>query len=305
MTLAKRAMIALAAVLMIGCGEDVSSQIAAWDTLRSGTETKISGFKTQLETLKGALGALPKFEGFGALTEKRNALEAKINGLSDMISGAEGSLKEQGEALVTAFGKKKIADADSALASAQEAIDGTIASCTEGFASAQSELDAVSSYGKAFTGIGTVTKAASEVHDPKATGHVDFLDVNFKPASAEFDLSEGSSSQAALDRMVALTSACDEMKFEIHGHSSKEGGEAINKKLSGERAEAIKAYLLGHDVEAGQILKTEGNGFDHTAVDEPEPKSPEAEAMDKDFLEAIRAVNRRVSIDITEACPAS
>ncbi len=296
--------LALSMVMASGCGEDVSAQLAAWNALKDGSMERIAGFRGQLETLTETFGGLPSFEGFEGLAARRTALEGKITALRELISGAEGTLTSQGEAMMAALAKKKIADANTAMSSAEGAIDGAMSSITESIADITSDSEQMTSLGALVTSITEVQGRAAGEHLATTAGVHDFLDIDFQSNSAEFDMASENTGPA-LERLVALASACDESRFSIHGHASKEGNAERNQTLSEQRAQAIRAYLLTHDVEEEQITGTVGHGSADSAVAEPEPESAEATAMDAGLLEAIRNVNRRVSINIETACPAA
>lgn len=95
----------------------------------------------------------------------------------------------------------------------------------------------------------------------------DFDDLNFKTASAEIT----PESQKQVDNMVAILKAYPEVKLKIGGYTDKVGNEANNKKLSGDRATAVKDALTKAGV-GSQIPSAEGYGssFAKYAADAPE-----------------------------------
>lgn len=78
-------------------------------------------------------------------------------------------------------------------------------------------------------------------------------------------------------------------RLELIGHTDRLGGEAYNRKLSQDRAEAIRAYLAGRGVAVSMIAT--GRGSEQPVV-ECGQKSPAA-------LRACLQPNRRVEVDIT------
>jgi outer membrane protein OmpA-like peptidoglycan-associated protein len=96
------------------------------------------------------------------------------------------------------------------------------------------------------------------------------------------DLSE--SSKTALTKFAATLKEYMDTNIMIYGHTDNTGGDKINSKLSEDRANAVKNYLVAQGVDAARI-KTEGLG-----------SSKPVAAND---TEAGRAQNRRVEVAIT------
>jgi OOP family OmpA-OmpF porin len=68
-----------------------------------------------------------------------------------------------------------------------------------------------------------------------------------------------SESFAELDRLVELLKASPKMEVEIEGHTDNVGNDAANKKLSNDRAKAVRDYLVSKNIPAAH-LKTIGYG---------------------------------------------
>ncbi len=300
----KLAIAMIASAFIAGCSEDVSQQTAAWETLQSETTERIAGLRTSFDEARASVDGLPSFEGFEGLAARKAALVAQFGTVEEAISGAESALSSQADAVAEALAQKKIAAADAALSAARESLTGAFDSASSALEGATAEAGLMSSWGNLVTSVTELRGRAAGEHLPTQTGVHDFLDIDFQTNSANFDL-ENDHTAPALERLVALTSGCTTNRFSIHGHASKEGNAERNQTLSEQRAEAIKTYLLEHGVTAEQITGTVGHGSNDSAVPEPEPESPEAEAMDPGLLEAIREVNRRVSITLETACEAA
>ncbi|MDP4237670.1 MAG: OmpA family protein, partial [Bacteroidota bacterium] len=76
----------------------------------------------------------------------------------------------------------------------------------------------------------------------------------------DFNKSElKSESFAELDRLVELLKASPKMEVEIVGHTDNVGNDATNKKLSNDRAIAVRNYLVSKSI-AAKRLKTIGYG---------------------------------------------
>ncbi len=91
-------------------------------------------------------------------------------------------------------------------------------------------------------------------------------------------------SQAELDKVAAFLSANASAEIELSGHTSSEGGAALNRELSFRRVLSCKAYLVQAGIEAARIT-TVGHGPDQPVADND--------------TEAGRAQNRRVEMKLT------
>lgn len=76
----------------------------------------------------------------------------------------------------------------------------------------------------------------------------------------------------------------------VLGYTDRIGSEQANQKLSAQRAEAVRDYLVAHGVPAG-VIQTEGRGATDPVADCPDQKSKR--------LIACLAPNRRVVINTT------
>lgn len=110
-----------------------------------------------------------------------------------------------------------------------------------------------------------------------------FDKVNFEMGSST-QLLAGSEAQMA--NLVAILKAYPEAKIKVGGYTDKVGDEAINKKISKDRAEYIKTWLASKGV-GSQVIDAEGYGSEQATV--------AATATD-----AERAVDRRMAIRFTK-----
>jgi outer membrane protein OmpA-like peptidoglycan-associated protein len=90
-------------------------------------------------------------------------------------------------------------------------------------------------------------------------------------------------SESELKRIVSVLKENMNLVIEISGHTDNTGSDEINQKLSLDRADAVKAYLLGAEIKSERI-KTKGYG------------SKKAKASND--TEEGRQINRRVDIEI-------
>jgi outer membrane protein OmpA-like peptidoglycan-associated protein len=93
-----------------------------------------------------------------------------------------------------------------------------------------------------------------------------------------------------LDEVVQVLTDNPKITLEVQGHTDNVGGDAYNMKLSGARADAVRAYLVGHGVSPSR-LTSKGYGFH-------QPLVPNTTASN-------RELNRRVQFIRTEATPAA
>ncbi len=96
----------------------------------------------------------------------------------------------------------------------------------------------------------------------------DFDNLTFKLGSAEIT----PESQHQIDNIAAILKAFPKAKIKIGGYTDKTGNEPVNKKLSGDRATAVKVALDKASVGA-QIIGAEGYGSDFAVYPATAPES--------------------------------
>ena len=89
-----------------------------------------------------------------------------------------------------------------------------------------------------------------------------FNDVNFEKGKAN----RSDSAKAVLDELASYLNENDSLKLQIVGHTSIEGSDQLNQKLSEDRAKAAVDYLVEKGVDSTR-LEAEGKGSS-------EPKDP-------------------------------
>lgn len=83
--------------------------------------------------------------------------------------------------------------------------------------------------------------------------------IHFDRGSAEID-TERFASQ--LDAIVRLLAGAPETTVHIRAYADRSGSEQVNLRLSGERAEALRNYLIGRGIAPQRIVSVEGRGVD-------------------------------------------
>ncbi|HLK27074.1 MAG TPA: OmpA family protein [Puia sp.] len=96
----------------------------------------------------------------------------------------------------------------------------------------------------------------------------DFDNLTFKFGSAEIT----PESQHQIDNIAAILKAFSKSKIKIGGYTDKTGDEPVNKKLSGDRATAVKAALDKAGV-GKQVISAEGYGSDFAVYPANAPES--------------------------------
>lgn len=104
-------------------------------------------------------------------------------------------------------------------------------------------------------------------------------DCNFETGKADLQ----PESYSVLDELVAYLNRKDDERIEIGGHTDNVGSAASNLKLSQERANTVKDYLISKGIDPGRL---ESKGYGMT------------EPIDDNKTEAGRASNRRTEVKI-------
>lgn len=149
-----------------------------------------------------------------------------------------------------------------------------------------------------------VDTSAAAVIEPgfaKGKGIADVPGIEFQIGTAQLDLTKPTT-KSSLDAIVAFAGGCDQLKFDIIGHTAKDGDANVNQRLSLARAGAVRKYLLDAGVTASKIDKALGVGGTQPAVAEPDPGTPAEKAMATDKLAGIRDQNRRIAIAVVQPC---
>lgn len=94
-----------------------------------------------------------------------------------------------------------------------------------------------------------------------------------------------------LDNVVNALQGSEDINVRIEGHTDSRGNAAYNLKLSQERADSVKSYLVKHGIDASR-LETKGYG-------ETRPVAPNSKPNGSDNPEG-RAKNRRVELHVVE-----
>jgi len=108
----------------------------------------------------------------------------------------------------------------------------------------------------------------------------DFDNLNFETGTANIT----QDSEQQLHNIAAILGLFPDAKIKIGGYTDKTGDEAINKRVSQQRADAVKDYLTRQGL-GSQVLDAEGYGSEFATVP--------SNATDRE-----RAKDRRVAISV-------
>ena len=127
----------------------------------------------------------------------------------------------------------------------------------------------------------SLTASSGEVNGLFDDTRAELTGVMFKAGSAELV----ESSLKTLNNAIKGLKMNPKVKIEISGHTSSEGGEELNQKLSEDRANSVRSYMIANGIESTRLVAV-GCGFSR-------PKS-------SNDTEAGRAQNRRIELSIIE-----
>lgn len=143
------------------------------------------------------------------------------------------------------------------------------------------------------------SKAPEEPAAPKAAEKVTFS------ADMLFDYNRSTlkpEGQAVLDDLVSRIAGVDLEVVLSTGYADRIGSDKFNEKLSAQRAESVKAYLVSKGVDAS-LIQTEGKGEQDPVVNCP---NPSRNGQIKNFKQLVQclAPNRRAVVEVIGSRPA-
>lgn len=86
--------------------------------------------------------------------------------------------------------------------------------------------------------------------DLKDTCRITLVGVNFDFNKATLEAASG----AVLEKAAATLKSLPNLKVEVQGHTDSVGDDTYNVKLSGQRAETVRAWLAAHGIEANRLM---------------------------------------------------
>lgn len=134
---------------------------------------------------------------------------------------------------------------------------------------------------------------------PKVGTRVDFPEIFFIVDTDQFNYTFPETAQN-LAKLLAYVNQCENLRVRIEGHASAEGNPKRNQELSDMRAAKVKAWLIENGADASKVSETLGFGSSRPKVAEPTGK--DLKKMKPADLEAMRKLNRRITVEVTQGC---
>lgn len=290
----------------VGCDHKERVNLDPARELWTASSDQLRGRTTELrarqQALAGRIGELKVPDGTedAQLAAEVSALQGEVANLDAACATVERSLAQVTSEIEVALSKP-----DKVVA--ERTVKTGLASFEDEAGKAKSALDALTPRVDAAQAVmrrlldGIAAEVSRLQKLASEGGGADFSDIDFQAGSAEFDFTHPAS-KATLTRLVAFAGSCDQLRFGLTGHTSREGKPAVNKALSLARATAVRDFLVQAGTAPAKITKVDGLGSAQTMIDEPTPGSPEEAAMAPDELETRRRKNRRVTVQVTAPC---
>jgi OOP family OmpA-OmpF porin len=280
------------------CADDLTQPQALWKGVDEQFTAQVGKLAGSAAELKARLGALP------ANTPGKDQAVAALAGVGPAVDAFKGAVEKAKLSVAQAMESKKLAVVTAAIEQAKAALDEAAGKAAAALDAAGKAVAAAKAKADELTAAAAAAVAAEKAAFDKAAkegGSLDFSDIDFEAGSDKFSFARPESQQA-LDKLLAWAKSCPGLKFELVGHTSREGDAKVNQKLSEKRAAAVKAWLVGKGVEAKAIVKTSGLGAGKQLVAEPAPGSAEEKAMDPAKLAEARNKNRRIEVAVKQHC---
>ncbi|MBL7997133.1 MAG: OmpA family protein [Candidatus Kapabacteria bacterium] len=127
----------------------------------------------------------------------------------------------------------------------------------------------------------------------------DFPDILFIVNTDEFNY-EVEGTRPSLAKLLEYVNQCDKLQVGLEGHASAEGNPKRNQELSDLRAKKVRQWLIDQGVKPEKLVSAIGYGSSQPK--NAEPSAAAAKKMKKEDLEALRKVNRRITVVVKRAC---
>lgn len=292
---------------LLACGEDLAPSQTQWAQWVTEHAAVAKATRARFNKLAGEAG---RVTAVGAAVTSKDRLSSELRRVGRDVDSLEGAILKGQEVVSHSieYGKNDAVlaakgDADRRWQSLAGHVETDLKALETEFGALQ-KLNAAETT-RVAAAAAAATAAQGTVYDAHRLSHqggsFDFGDITFKKGKPEID-TDKAETKAELDRLVALFKTCDDFKADLVGHSDKAGDSKRNEKVSEERAQAVRKYLIEKGVKDTQLGKATGVGGREPLVDEPDPDSEAEKKMDPKALDAARAKNRRITLKVTGTC---
>jgi len=134
---------------------------------------------------------------------------------------------------------------------------------------------------------------------PKVGTRVDFPEIYFIVDTDQFNYTFPETAQN-LAKLLAYVNQCENLRVRVEGHASAEGSAKRNQELSDMRAQRVRTWLIENGADANKVSETIGYGSSRPKV--AEPTGAALKKMKAADLEALRKLNRRITVEVTQTC---
>jgi outer membrane protein OmpA-like peptidoglycan-associated protein len=284
----------------------------AWEASQSGMASKREALQTRHSEL------LKRFSGITGLTGAdlgtQDAINALLKGEAVAVESLNAKITTSRTAVEAALKGGKLAPAQQAIDASKKDFDVAAAEAEAQLAANEKKVGDLQTAAAKAAQLAALAKAAADAQAAtdkaftdrlekaqKEGGEVEFPGIEFKADSATLDL-EKPGTVATLAKLQGFVGACDELVVNLTGHTSHEVSAGTAKKMSLERAQAVRDYLVKQGVPLKKFAKVDGVGFTVDAIKEFKPDEPEYGKVDPTEMESIRTKNRRVTVTIAKHC---
>lgn len=128
----------------------------------------------------------------------------------------------------------------------------------------------------------TVTiEVAKPIEEQETTPIAKQITVDFPTIYFTFNsITVASNQKESLQEILAILKGEPELKITLTGWCDSRGSVAVNDRISKQRAEAVKVWLINNGIAADRIV-TAGGGIDHNAADADKARRVETRKEDK------------------------
>lgn len=301
----KTGRLALALVLLAACDlrpEDFARSRADTQSFADTWSKKVDALTTRRTTLFTRAQKIPAGTfGIDEVLSRLTAVKAKLDGLGGDIDKARDDASAQLDAHHRRLADQVIVAATTALSSETDDLSTQLDQAEQRLGALEQQVTNPQTPPPPPTRPVPASGAVIEAGFAKGKGIADVMGIEFQAGNAQLDYAKATT-QPALDSIVTFAQSCDQLRFDIIGHTAKDGNANVNQRLSLAQAGSVRNYLLQHGVTATKIDRVLGVGGTQPSVAEPDPGTPEEKAMATDALAAVREQNRRVSIAVITPC---